>query len=305
MHRRTALFLAFIALAACSRTEKAPEESTTPQPVRVTVADSGIKTPESALYDPQADVYLLSNINGTPLEKDGNGFISRIAPDSGKVTALRWIAGGTNGVTLNAPKGMAVKGDTLFVADIDVIRMFDRSTGAPLGERTVPGATFLNDLAVGEDGTVYFTDTGMKAGPNGFADSGTDAIYRFGARGRAVAITKGSKLGRPNGLIADSTGITVVTFGSGDVYRIDPKNGARTDLPKPPKGQLDGVEKTLDGTLLVSSWEGQAVYRLRDDTWSSAVDSVQSPADIGFDAKRGTVIVPSMMTNRVEIREVK
>jgi sugar lactone lactonase YvrE len=248
----------------------------------------------------------LSNVNGSPLAKDGNGFISRIAPDSGKVTNLRWVAGGTNGVTLNAPKGMGIKGDTLFVADIDVIRMFDRSSGAPLGERAVPGSTFLNDVAVGSDGTVYFTDTGMKAGPNnGFADSGTDAIYRFGPRGRAIALAKGAKLGRPNGIFVDSTGITVVTFGSGDVYRIDPTTGARTDLPKPPKGQLDGVEKMLDGSLLVSSWEGQAIYRLSGDTYSTAVDSVQSPADIGFDAKRGTVIVPLMMSNHVTIRELK
>ena len=63
-------------------------------------------------------------------------------------------------MTLNAPKGMALRGDTLFVADIDILRMFNRRTGAPLGGVDVAerGATFLNDVAVGPDGSLYITD---------------------------------------------------------------------------------------------------------------------------------------------------
>jgi sugar lactone lactonase YvrE len=305
MHRANRLIVAVIvATAACSRAEKQPEKAAPPPPLRVTVTDS-FNAPESVLYDPQADVYLVSNINGTPLAKDNNGFISRVNPDSGKVAQLKWIASGANGVTLNAPKGMGLKGDTLFVADIDEVRMFNRTTGAPMGERAIRGATFLNDIAVGPDGTVYVTDTGMKPGPNnGFADSGTDALYKFGAGGRAVAIIKGKDLGRPNGIAVDSAGVTVVTFGSGEVYRVDAK-GKRTNLPKPPKGQLDGVERLLDGSLLVSSWEGTAVYRFNNGTYATVVDSVTSPADIGYDAKRGVVMIPAMMKNLIEVREVK
>ena len=69
----------------------------------------GFSTPESVLHDPEADIYLVSNINGSPLERDGNGFISRVTPD-GKVETLKFIAGGVKGVTLNAPKGMAITG---------------------------------------------------------------------------------------------------------------------------------------------------------------------------------------------------
>src|SRR5205085_11405116 len=115
---------------------------------RSTFADSGIKAPESVLYDVAGDQYLVSNINGQPLDKDGNGFISRLTPE-GRVAELKWIAGGAKGVTLNAPKGMGIKGDTLFVADIDAVRMFNRETGAPTGPRTVPGAVFVNDIAIG------------------------------------------------------------------------------------------------------------------------------------------------------------
>src|SRR5512132_2787922 len=75
----------------------------------------GFKTPESVKYDPDLDVYFVSNINGNPSQKDGNGFIARVRPDS-TIDSLMFIAGGRNGVTLNGPKGMAIAGDTLVVA---------------------------------------------------------------------------------------------------------------------------------------------------------------------------------------------
>jgi sugar lactone lactonase YvrE len=306
MHRVSRLVIAIVvACTACSKAEKQPEKAAAPPPpLRITVSDS-FNAPESVLYDPQADIYLVSNINGTPLAKDNNGFISRVNPDSGKVVQLKWIAGGANGVTLNAPKGMGIVGDTLFVADIDVVRMFNRTTGAPMGQRVVRGATFLNDIAVGRDSTVYVTDSGLKPGPNnGFSDSGTDALYRFARGGLAVAVIRGKNLGRPNGITVDTSGVTVVTFGSGEVYRVDAK-GKRTDLPKPPKGQLDGVEKLPDGSLILSSWEGAAVYKLTGGAYTTVVDSVTSPADIGYDPKRGVVMIPVMMKNLIEIREIK
>ena len=85
---------------------------------------------------------------------------------------------------------MGNKGDTLFVADIDAVRLFHRLTGAPLGARAIAGAGFLNDVAVGSDGSVYVTDSGLQAGPQRFAPSGSDAVYRFDASGTAVAVAR-------------------------------------------------------------------------------------------------------------------
>ena len=108
------------------------------------------------------DVYLVSNINGSPLGADGNGFITRVAPD-GTVTNLKWIDGESEVVTLNAPKGMAIIGDTLYVADITHVRFFHRDTGEPLGEIEIPGATFVNDLAAGRGGWLFVSDTDVSA----------------------------------------------------------------------------------------------------------------------------------------------
>ena len=77
---------------------------------QMVVRDVGFSTPESVIHDPLTDRYLVSNINGSPLETDDNGFISLVA-DDGTVLNLKWIDGATDSVTLNAPKGMAVVGD--------------------------------------------------------------------------------------------------------------------------------------------------------------------------------------------------
>jgi SMP-30/Gluconolactonase/LRE-like region len=298
------LVLAVALVAGCSKKETAQEQAPPAALASITIADTTFQTPESILHLGAIDVYLVSNINGSPTDDDNNGYISRVSPD-GRVLDAKWIMGGVNGAWLNAPKGMTVTGDTLLVADINMVRLFSLTTGAPLGSWQVPGATFLNDMASGPDGTVYVTDSGLIAGGHGFTDSGTDALYHFGPGGEAIVVVKDPSLGRPNGICVVPDGVVVVTFGSGEVYRIDPATGARTDLPKPPTGQLDGVVRLADGSFLISSWEGSIVYRLDGaGTYTTVVDSMTSPADIGYDSKRGRLLIPLFMANRVEVREL-
>lgn len=303
MKRKTPLLLVIgLAVAACDRPSQADDEPgamATPAeeaPAALTI-EGGFATPESVLHDADADVYLVSNISGDPLAKDGDGFISRVRPD-GTIEAARWVDGGAEGVTLHAPKGLALKGDTLFVADIDTVRAFHRTTGEPLGELGVPGATFLNALAVGPDGTLYVTDTGFTTG---FEPSGTDAVYAF-REDVAEPIARGEALAHPNGIVVDGDAVVVVPFGASTVFRIT-GDGDLEVIGELPAGQLDGVVRLPDGSYLISSWEGQAVYRLHaDGRVETAVDGVESPADIGYDARRERVLIPLFMQDRVEVR---
>lgn len=295
-----------LALAlTCSACKKQEQHPAPAPPAVIVVADTGFNHPESVLYDSVADTYLVSNINGSPFAKDDNGFISRLSPD-GRIVTLKWIDGATSDVTLNGPKGMGIKADTLFVADIDEVRLFDRRTGAPLGSVAIPGATFLNDVCVGPDGTVYITDSGLKPAGAAMSASGTDALWKLGPRHRPVAVARGSDLGRPNGIIADATGVFMVTLGSGQVFHFD-KAGTRTELAKPPQGSLDGLIELKDGTLLLSSWDAKAVYRLAPGAqqYTVVVDSVVSPADFGYDPTRNRLLIPLLTLNRVFIRELR
>jgi hypothetical protein len=288
---------------AAAATDAGPAAASKKEPV-VTFKDVGLATPESVLYDETNDVYLVSNINGKPLDADGNGFISKLSPD-GKVATLKWIEGGKNKVTLNAPKGMAIVGEVLYVADLDTVRMFDRKTGAPAGEVKVPGAVFLNDVAATADGKVLVSDSGLKAGAKGFEPAGTDAVYSIDKAKKLTTISKAAELGAPNGLLSMGDKTWVVTFGSGELYSLDAK-GKKGDAQKLPKGALDGIVPLAGGDLLVSSWESSTVYRGKPGgDFTPVIENVKSPADIGYDTKRTRVLVPLFEGNEVQAFEIK
>ncbi len=302
-HIRIGALLAVGLLTACRAADET--EDSDPAAIGVdepiTIQAIGLSTPESVLHDPVADVYLISNVNGSPLAEDGNGFISRVAP-TGDLISLKWIDGEAEGVTLHAPKGMAIVGDTLYVTDITVVRMFDRQTGAPLGHIAVEGATFLNDLSAGPDGTVYVTDSGLAAGEAGFVPTGTDGVHRL-TGGTAERIVAGEELARPNGTAVADGRLWVVSFGAPHLYAIE--DGEMGEPIRLPDQGLDGLIITPSGTFLVSSWNAQAIYAgTPDGTFEAVVTDVEAPADIGYDAQRNRVLIPLFMGDAVIIREL-
>ncbi len=274
-----------------------------PRKPAVVFKDVGLSTPESVIHDADADVYLVSNIEGQPLAKDGKGFISRLSPD-GKVLDLKWIESGKKDAKLDAPKGLAIAGDKLYVADLDTVRIFDKTSGAPAGEVKVPGATMLNGVTV--DGTrVLVSDTGMKPGKDGsFEEAGTDAIYSI-AEGKTLAtVAKSKDLGHPNGLLQGKDKTWVVTFGTGEIYALDAK-GKKSDAKKLPKGKLDGIV-TLGDEVVVSSWDAKAIYRGEPGgEFKTVLENVAAPAGIGFDAKRSRVLVPLFNDNEIRAYPMK
>ncbi|MDH3380920.1 MAG: hypothetical protein OEQ39_28740, partial [Gammaproteobacteria bacterium] len=169
----------------------------------------GLATPESIEYYADEDVYLVTNINGNPLEADGNGFISKIGPD-GKVIDLKWIDGVRSGTRINAPKGAAINGNILYVADLDEVHLFELPSGRQLTSVKINGSTFLNGITPGDGDTVYVTDSGLKAGEGGFVPSGSDAIYQISASGKYRAILKDKGMGRPNGIVSNQGKLTIV-----------------------------------------------------------------------------------------------
>jgi len=299
------LIIVAILVSSCQQNETQPVAPVAPKQPVTKKADQitqDLQTPESVLYDADQDVYFISNINGNPTAVDDNGYISRVNAETLQGD-MKWIDGAKPDVTLNAPKGMAILGDTLYVCDLTVVRKFDRKTGALKGEVVIPGATFMNDAA--SDGkSVYVSDSGLKAGAGGnFEPTGTDAVWQI-TGDKPKQIAKGKDLKAPNGVEVADGKVWVVTFGANELYQID--NGKKANVTTLPKGSLDGLVHLADGSFLVSSWDAKAVYRGKPGgAFAAVIENVNSPADIGYDTKRHRVLIPHFMDNIVTVHPLQ
>lgn len=263
-------------------------------PVNATI--TRLRGPESVLYDAQQDVYFISNLNGGLQDVDGNGFITRVDARTMFVT-LKWAEG------LDAPKGMGIAGDTLYVSDVTAVKKLDRRTGRLLGEVKLPGATLINDI-VSDGRSVYVSDTGLRvAEGHTFKPTGTDAIWKIEGD-RAEKIAEGRELRHPNGLELVDGRLWAVTFGPNEIYSLH--DGRPKTVAQLPRGQLDGLVRLPDRTVVVSSWLGEGIYRGSPGAhFEPILTGIDAPADLGYDTKRHRLLVPIPGANQVTIHALR
>lgn len=174
---------------------------------------SNLSFPQSMIAD-GGKFYFIANANGDPGIRENAGFISKVTHDA-KVIDLHFIQGGHNSVTLNSPNGMAIVGSILYVADLDVVRAFDKETGQPL--HSIPLTQFhthsLTGLAADSQGGLYVSD----------ADSNT--IYHIDpAPDYAVTVfVQHASLSHPHGLAIHPRNGHVLGVGweDGKIFEID------------------------------------------------------------------------------------
>lgn len=279
-------------LMSCNSSKSPPAGSETQSDHTYTLSemwrtDSILLTCESVLYDKNHQVLFVSCINGAPSEKNGKGYISKLNPD-GTIKSLEWVVG------LDAPKGMGLVGNRLFVADIDQLVVIDIEKAEITLKIPVEGATFLNDVAVGADGKVYFSDS----------DTGIIWIYSNGELKNWIS----EGLDRPNGLFVEENRVLLASSGSQDLKIIDKTTGTcktvTTEI-----GLGDGVEFTgKEGYYITSSWAGEVFLILPDYTKVSLLktsDQEINSADIGFNQDDQIVYVPTFYDNRVVAYKLK
>ncbi|HZJ13324.1 MAG TPA: hypothetical protein VFD26_11895 [Methyloceanibacter sp.] len=249
----------------------------------------GLAAPESVVYDPVTDVLYVSNINGAVMQKDGNGFIARLKPD-GTLLERQWVKG------LNSPTGLALRGRTLYVADVDQLIEINAASGAVTKRHKTKGAIFLNDVAVAEDGTVYVSDTPM------------NTIWRL-KDGVFEPWLANDDLNGPNGLLVQGDRLIVASFGR------MPGEGQKQELAgllavnledqsiEPlgqgePVGNLDGLEPLKSGDYLVTDWADGALYSIgAKGKATQLIDLNQGSADLTYFPDTDTVLIPMMLDN--------
>lgn len=237
----------------------------------------GLKTPESVIYNQDNNLIYVANINGQPAEKDENGFISVLTAD-GKMKKAEWVTG------LNAPKGMAIIKNKLYVSDIDELVEIDIEKAAIIARYNAPGSIFLNDVTVTDNGTVFVSDN--------------RAVKIYILNDNKLLVWKeGEPFKNPNGLLAEGEKLFV---GDMNIYEVDLKSKA-TKLLIEDAGGVDGLEKNAKGEFVFSNWPGR-IFIQRGGKKIKLHDSVEqeiNTADIDFAIKLNLVLVPTFFNNKI------
>ena len=260
----------------------------------------GLKTPESFIADPSTGNYFISNINGGgPGGKDDDGFITKLDKD-GKVINLIFIDGKNKDIILNAPKGLDIIGNILYVSDIDFVRGFDKETGKLLYDLDFKAfnPSSLNDLTHDSQGNLYVSDW---IG---------NFIFKIETRNnhKVSVVAKGNTLGGPNGLnIHPKTNKLInVTWDSGKVQEIDSSGSVKTIVEDKRFKTLDGIDFDNNGNMFVSSFTGGEVYKITPDLKVDVfLKGLTSPADINIDKKNNLLLIPSFEGNSAKTAVIK
>lgn len=258
--------------------------------------ETALASPYSAYYHQRSNSIFVSNINGGRFDKDGNGYLTRIAPN-GKVLAEKWATG------LNAPKGIRSVGNTIWVADIDELVGFELTAdGARLRSRIrIDGAGAFNDLAVTADGTIFVSE----AWRDPASPDRPSRIYMI-TDGHASVFIEGADAGPvPIGLLVDGGRLIVGT--GRQLLAFDLKTKVRTIVATSNAvSEMSGIEPAEPGAYFVSDLLSRKLFHVaRDGTVTTLVTFDHGGADIGVRpmveqlVQAGTVFVPFLEQHSV------
>jgi sugar lactone lactonase YvrE len=256
------------------------------------------KLPESVVFDKENNILYVSNMQGDPFSKDGNGFISKVDLD-GKIIKLKWIEG------LHAPKGLAISKGKLYVGDVDQLIEIDIKAGKISKKLDAAGASFLNDVTVDTYGNVYVSDTF------------TDTIYRLNTFGQLTTWLYSPKLEAPNGLHYEKGQIIVGSWVHptdgfapavvGHLKTIALKNKEIKSLGNAkPVGTLDGVESDGNGGYFVADWVGGNLLHIKADGNFNVLEKLsQGAADHEVIHDKKILIMPLMNDGKLVAFKIK
>ena len=260
------LFVSFISTSAQKATVQ-----------KLWATDTILKVPESVLVDDKENCIWVSNIDGASNGKDGKGSISKLSK-TGTPINLEWITG------LNAPKGMAKYKQELYVADLTELVVIDIKKATIVNRVPIEGSVFLNDVTVNSKGAVFISD------------SRTGKVHRYENNTTTIEV---ENLQGPNGLLSIEDQLLILDRGS--LLSVTP-GGAISKIMDGMDPSTDGIERVAPNQYLVSCWNGIVYYVVAGaqkitlfDTRSEKINS----ADIGYDAKKKIIYVPTFLKNNV------
>ena len=305
MNHKTRTLLALSAALTMSQIVLIPASSA--QTMRVTSDQTvgGFVNPESVGCDIKGKMLYVGNFGSPKLDpalKDGMGYISKVGLD-GKVIEQKFLPA-AGGEKLNKPKGIWIRGDRLWVTDIDVVWVFDLKTKKGR-KAALPGVVFANDPAV-MGNALYVSDNRsdqlVKVVPADFLHSKGEP--------KVTSLFKGAGVS-PNGLYPQRDGmLLMVGFVAPDKPRGIFALGVSGQVKQlsDPIGRLDGVYEMADGSILATDWNTGSLFQWTEKGGMHKLAvGFKGPADFCVMPQAGglTVVVPDLVQSHLRFIQLR
>ena len=243
--------------------------------------------PESVIFDKANDRLIVGNMATFGPDGGADGYLSIVSPD-GKLVTEQWTSG------LTDPKGMAIVGDSLFVADSNGLVEIKLADGSIVTTHALEGAMFPNDVT--SDGADVYVSDLMGS-----------AIYKLSG-GAVEKWLADEKLATPNGLFIDGKTLIVGSMGTGmkPDFSFDSKGGLQavdlgTKAITPLSGAMgvaltDGVARLGDSLVFDDNPAG-TILTYADDKVTTLTTLAPGAADLWVEGK--VVYVPLTQTGEL------
>ncbi len=303
----TLLIFTVLILSACSDNAQTPQvitaetaENNSPEKgtakLELLWEAQGFNNPESVIYHESSNTLFVSNVNGSPIEKDGNGYISKILLD-GTILKMQWVIG------LNAPKGLAIHNNTLYVSDIDTLVAIDIPSGTITNTYKVDDAKFLNDVTASNQGEIFVSDMLL------------NRIHRL-SNDQFNLWLESTELENPNGLHAEGDHLILGAWGvitdgfateiPGHLKSISLQDKSITSLGGTPIGNLDGVESDGNNGYYVTDWMAGKLYQInKAGNAKLLLELEQGMADLEVLLEQKLILLPMMKNDKVLAYRIK
>ena len=251
---------------------------------KVWETDKILLTPESVVFDESRNFLYVSNFNvqGGFLAKGDTSrdeFISKVSLD-GKIINLKWIE------CLNAPTGLAIHNDKLFIVERSKLVEFDLNVNKIINRYSVPNSGFLNDIVIDPIGTIYLSDTK------------NNMIFKF-SRGE-IEIWLDHDIDKPNGLLIDNDKLIVGSSGDKSIKIISLKNKTIDKVIETNSG-IDGLKITEKGDYIISYMQKISLIG-KDCSIVEILNTADSKiwnTDFEYLSLKNLIIVPTFFNNKL------
>jgi hypothetical protein len=255
--------------------------------------EANLLTPESVIYDPENEIYYVSNYDYMYYTKGyPTGYISKVSPD-GRILEKEWIRG------LFAPTGMCVVDNRLYIVVRNGVVVIGTRKGNYITQYDVPDAVFLNDATADSLGRIYITDSS--------GDPAKPDIYILENK-QVKPWFQSESVSNANGIHEYHGKLFIGNNGEGLFQSININDKNIETICSLGPGTIDGIRPDNAGNWFVSHWEGK-IFRI---TLSGQITEIydtralgHNAADFEYSAQSGTLIIPTFLGNNVMALKIK